>query len=105
MKPLCLTGSKHDLFIAIQLFCSGIVFGLWNNISTIINAKTLLDYGYPAAAGLSLTFLFFPGVVTSVGFLVFHTLGHKKIGRLPPAKVILYFFVLLLFYPILPVIL
>ena len=40
----------------------------------------------------------------SVGFLILHCVGHRKIGKLPPTSVVAYFFVLLLFYPIVPIV-
>lgn len=86
-----------------ELIVNGILFGLWNNLSTVINAKTLVDEGHSWAAGLSLFFLFFPGIVTSVGFLILHWLGHKRIGRIPPVNVFIYCLVLLLFYPLVPI--
>ena len=103
MKPLCCSKEKDDLILSLELFCSGVVFGLFNNLSTIFNIKTLHERDYGLAAWLSLFFLLFPGIVTSFGFLVFHFLGHKKVGKLPPVSVIIYFFVLLFFYPVLTV--
>ena len=103
-SPLCCSKNKEDLLLSLELFCSGIIFGLFNNLSTIFNIKTLHERNFELAAWLSLFFLVFPGVVTSFGFLVFHCLGHKKVGKLPPMSVILYFFILLFFYPILTVV-
>ena len=103
MAPLCCSKDKEDLVLSLELFCSGVVFGLFNNLSTIFNIKTLYDRDFELAAWLSLFFLLFPGIVTSFGFLVLHFLGHKKVGKLPPVSVIIYFFVLLFFYPVLTV--
>jgi hypothetical protein len=86
-----------------ELVVNGVLFGIWNNLSTVINAKTLIDEGHAWAAALNLFFLFFPGLVTSLAFLILYTLGHRRIKRVPPAKVIVYFFVLLFCYPVVPI--
>ena len=44
-----------------ELIVNGILFGIWNNLTTIINAKTLVDEGHSWGAALTLFFLFFPG--------------------------------------------
>ena len=103
-SPLCCSKDRSDILLSLELLFSGIVFGLFNNVSTIFNVKTLLEREFELAAGISFFFLVFPGIVTSFGFLVFHCLGHKKIGKLPPASVIIYFLVLLFFYPVLTVV-
>ena len=65
-RPLCCTKNKRDIIFSLELLCSGIIFGLFNNLSTVFNAKTLLEAGYPVAAGLSLFFLVFPGMLGSL---------------------------------------
>ena len=87
----------------VELIVNGILFGIWNNVSTIINAQTLVEEGHTWGAALTLFFLFFPGIVTSLGFVILHWLGHKRIQRVPPANLMIYFFVLLLCYPIVPI--
>jgi hypothetical protein len=47
-----------------ELIVNGILFGIWNNLTTIINAKTLVDEGHSWGAALTLFFLFFPGKKT-----------------------------------------
>eukprot|EP00095_Tigriopus_kingsejongensis_P007483 maker-scaffold580_size130538-snap-gene-0.24 protein:Tk07483 transcript:maker-scaffold580_size130538-snap-gene-0.24-mRNA-1 annotation:"xk-related protein" len=81
----------------------GIVFGLWNNITTVINAKNLFEKGHAVFGWLCLFFLMFPGLVTSVGFLILHFLGHRKIGKIPPGSVLLYCGLFLFFYPVVPI--
>ena len=61
LQPLCLSKKRSDIFFSLELLCSGIIFGLFNNLSTVFNAKNLHDQGYELAAGLSLFFLVFPG--------------------------------------------
>ena len=39
-----------------------------------------------------------------MGFLILHCVGHRKIGKIPPTSVVAYFFVLLLFYPVVPIV-
>ena len=102
-SPLCCSKDRTDILLSLELVFSGIVFGLFNNASTIFNVKLLYERDFKLASGLSIFFLVFPGLVTSVGFFVFHCLGHKKAGRVPPLSKFLYFFVLLLFYPVLTV--
>ena len=46
----------------------------------------------------------FPGLVCSVGFLILHCVGHRKIGKIPPTSVVAYFFILLFFYPVVPIV-
>ncbi len=68
-------------------------------------AFDLLDKGYTEFAFLSIFFLFFPGLVTSIGFLVLHLLGHSRLGRLPLLTTLGYFVLLLVFFPIVPIVL
>jgi hypothetical protein len=86
-----------------ELIVNGVLFGIWNNVSTILNAKALVEEGHTWGAALTLFFLFFPGLVTSIGFLILHWMGHRRIQKLPPKNVILYFLVLLFLYPIVPI--
>ena len=79
------------------------LFGLFKYVSTIWNAKVLLKEGHKVAGGLTIFFLMFPGIVTSIGFVVLHWLGTRRFGKIPPFEVLLYFFVLLFFYPIVPI--
>ena len=90
-------------FQKIELLCGGIIFGLFNNISTIWNAKVLLQNGHRIPGFLTIFFLIFPGIVTSIGFLVLHWLGSRRFGKLPPFSVLLYFLALLFFYPAVPI--
>ena len=87
----------------IELVIGGILFGLFNNVTTIWNAKVLLEEGHKVAGGLTIFFLMFPGIVTSIGFVVLHWLGTRRFGKIPPIEVLVYFFVLLFFYPIVPI--
>ena len=32
MEPLCCSKNRSDWFLSVELFCSGIVFGLFNNL-------------------------------------------------------------------------
>ena len=101
--PLCCSKNKSDILLSLELLCSGVIFGLFNNLSTVFNIKILHDRHFDLAAWLSLFFLLFPGIVTSFGYLVFHCIGYKKAGQSPPLSVFIYFFVLLFFYPVLTV--
>jgi len=92
-------------FKKIELIVGGIIFGLFNNISTIWNAKVLFenDQISRAPGALTIFFLLFPGIVTSIGFLVLHWRGSRRFGKLPPFSVLLYFLVLLFCYPAVPI--
>jgi len=92
-------GEKLDLIIG------GILFGIFNNVTTIWNAKVLLDEGHKVAGGLTIFFLMFPGVVTSIGYMVLYWLGSRRFGKTPPTSVVIYFLALLFCYPIVPIIL
>ncbi|TRY76978.1 hypothetical protein TCAL_12031 [Tigriopus californicus] len=81
----------------------GIVFGLWNNVTTVMNAKNLFEKGHPVLGGLIVFFLMFPGLVTSIGFLILHFLGHRKIGKMPPGSVLLSVGLLFFLYPVVPI--
>ena len=90
-------------FHQLELIFSGLIFGVFNNVSTILNAKVLFEQDHNTAGGLTILFLLFPGVITSIGFLVLHWSDHRKIGRIPPLFVAIYFVLLLLFYPVVPI--
>ncbi len=100
-----MSSEKLSLFQKLELIFGGIVFGLFNNITTIWNAKVLLENGHEVAGGLTIFFLMFPGVVTSFGFLVLHWIGSRRFGKLPPLSALLAFITLLLCYPIVPILL
>ncbi len=82
-----------------------VFFGLWNNASTLYNARTLYVKDHKVFSFLTLFFLLFPGLVTSLGFLVLHCVGaHRRlVGRLPTVKAVLCFVGLLVFYPAVPI--
>lgn len=90
-------------FQKCELLFGGIIFGLFNNISTIWNAKVLLENDQKIPGSLTIFFLLFPGLVTSIGFLVLHWLGSRRFGKIPPFSVVLYFLALLFCYPAVPI--
>ena len=92
-------------FKKIELIVGGIIFGLFNNISTIWNAKVLFenDKISRAPGALTIFFLLFPGIVTSIGFLVLHWRGSRRFGKLPPFSALLHFLALLFCYPAVPI--
>lgn len=97
------TEPKLTSFQKFELIFGGIILGSFNNITTVWNAKVLLyDQDHSVAGGLTIFFLLFPGLVTSIGFLVLHWLdAGKRFGN--GTKVLLYFLSLLFLYPIVPV--
>lgn len=97
--------TKLSRFQTLELIFGGIVFSLVNNIATIWNAKTLLENQHQVAGGLTIFFLFFPGLVTSVGFLALYCLGNRRFGKLSPVHVVIAFLSLLSCYPIVPIVL
>ena len=86
-----------------ELIVNGIIFGIWNNVSTVLNAKALFEEGHTWGAALTIFFIFFPGLVTSLGFLILHCTGHRRIKKVPARNVFLYFLSLLFLYPIVPI--
>ena len=90
-------------FNRMELIFSGLIFGIFNNVSTILNAKVLFEKDRSIAGGLTILFLLFPGLICSIGFLVLHWFGHRKIGRIPPISVAIYFVFILFFYPVVPI--
>ena len=68
---------KRSCFGTLELVMSGLVFGLWNNVSTILNAKILFESGHNIAGGLTVLFLLFPGLVTSIGKALFKAFKSK----------------------------
>ena len=96
-------GKCRICFKRTELFL-GIFFGIWNNLSTLINARTLFLQGHSLFAALTIFFLTFPGLVTSGAFLLIHFNGaNRRIARLSPLRVAFYFLLLLCFYPLLPI--
>jgi len=83
----------------------GIILGTWNLISTCINVSYLYHLGEDFYAALSLFFLWFPGIVTSVGFLVLYLRGNPTVLKLKPWKLVVYPLLLLVFYPVIPIVL
>jgi len=101
----------------------GAAFGLWNNVSTLFNAFYMAEQGREAFSSLMLFFLFFPGLVTSVGLIIVHCLAGKEAnkvsqqggnptgkfslvdeyGRMKPVTVMVTSLTLLLFYPLVPI--
>ena len=95
--------SELSWFNKAELIVGGIIFGIFNNAVTIWNAKVLMENGHQLAGALTIFFLLFPGIVTSVGFLVLHWLGSRRFGKLPPISVLVFFIILLFAYPIVPI--
>ena len=89
---------KLSRFKRFELSC-GIVFGVWNNVSTVINAHTLYNEGHATFAALTLFFLVFPGLVTSIAFVLVVGSRVSARRRLTGA------FILLVFYPLVPIVL
>jgi len=70
------------------------------NIHYFFNTQETMKIGY-----LTLFLMWFPGMVTSVGFLLLYIRGAKVVSILRTWKLFFYPFCLLVFYPVLPVIL
>lgn len=89
----------------LRHFVFGIVLATFNFVTTLLNVKYLSDSGHGMYAGVSLSLLWTPGIVTSLGFLVLYARGNKAVNKLQLWKLVLYPIVLFLFYPIIPIIL
>jgi len=96
----CLNGlnfARHFFF--------GIVLGTFNLISSVVNIYYLFSKSHQEYGIISLFLLWFPGLVTSVSFLILYARGNKTILRLVWWKVLVYPVALLLFYPVVPILL
>ena len=93
---------SKSCYIRTELFM-GVCFGIWNNVTTVLNAHSLYERQHRGFAMLIIFFLMFPGLVTSVGFLILHWFGHRRFGKMPPGSVLLYFLLFLFFYPVVPI--
>lgn len=93
----CLSFVRHFFF--------GIFLATFNLLSSMVNIYFLFDETHINYAGISVFLLWFPGLVTSVAFLVLYAKGNKTILRLVWWKLVVYPLALLLFYPIIPIIL
>jgi len=96
-------GCKETLAFLRHLLL-GVCLSSFNFISSIVNIFYLNKEGHELYAGISLFFLWFPGVVTSIGFLVLYIGGNKAVNNLVTWKLILYPLALLLFYPVIPIV-
>ena len=70
-------------FQKVELLCGGIIFGLFNNISTIWNAKVLLQNGHRIPGFLTIFFLF-DGLLLSYNTCVMKNLGKCKVNSFHP---------------------
>jgi len=83
----------------------GVILGTFNLISSVVNIYFLFKEEHNKFAAISLFLLWFPGIVTSIGFLVLYARGNKTILRLVWWKLFVYPLALLLFYPVVPLLL
>jgi len=83
----------------------GVVLGTFNLISSAINVYFLFQEGHNKFAVISVFLLWFPGIVTSVAFLILYARGNNTILRLVWWKLFVYPLALLLFYPVVPLVL
>ena len=69
-------------------------------------SRTLFRLGHLNLCLISLFFLGFPGVVTSIGLLVLYRRGsNARLSQMPMKRVLIYAGCLLTFYPVLPTVL
>ena len=54
------TPVKRGCYKTFELIL-GILFGIWNNLSTVVNAKLLCEKGHDFFGFLTIFFLLFPG--------------------------------------------
>ncbi|CAB4056540.1 unnamed protein product [Lepeophtheirus salmonis] len=87
----------------LRLIVGGLIFGLWNNVGTVINAITLSKKGHHSMSALTIFWLFFPGIITSGAYLIIRICKYKSEGgSLSLPGLILRVSLLLFCYPILP---
>jgi len=83
----------------------GVILGSFNLASSAVNIYYLFEEQHTRYATISLLLLWFPGLVTSLGFLLLYTRRGGAVLRLVWWKVVAYTLALLLFYPLLPILL
>jgi len=89
----------------VRHFFFGIILGTFNLLSSVVNIYYLFAESHTQYASISVALLWFPGLVTSIGFLVLYARGNKTILRLVWWKLAIYPLALLLCYPVVPIIL
>ena len=94
-----------EILVFLRHLLLGICLSTFNFISSIINIFYLHKEGHKTYAGMSLFLLWFPGMVTSVGFLVLYARGNRAVNNLVGWKLIVYPLLLLIFYPVIPIML
>jgi len=94
-----------EILVFLRHLLLGICLSTFNFISSIINIFYLNKEGHKTYAGMSLFLLWFPGMVTSVGFLVLYARGNRAINNLVKWKLVVYPLLLVVFYPIIPIVL
>eukprot|EP00092_Neocalanus_flemingeri_P002364 GFUD01002529.1.p1 GENE.GFUD01002529.1~~GFUD01002529.1.p1 ORF type:complete len:445 (-),score=110.94 GFUD01002529.1:454-1788(-) len=94
-----------DSLSFLRHFLLGIVLGIFNFVSSLINIYYLYKEGHNLYGSISVFLLWFPGLVTSTAFLVLYASGNKTVLNLKRWKLVVYPAGLLLFYPVVPIIL
>ena len=94
-----------EILVFLRHLVLGICLSTFNFILSIINIFYLHKEGHKNYAGMSLFLLWFPGIVTSVGFLVMYARGNRTVHKLVKWKLLVYPLLLLAFYPIIPIVL
>jgi len=94
-----------EVFVFLRHLLLGICLSTFNLISSIINIFYLNKEGHKTYARMSLFLLWFPGMVTSVGFLVLYARGNRTVNSLVKWKLIVYPLLLVIFYPVIPIVL
>merc|ERR1719474_2383780 len=89
----------------LRHFLLGIVLAIFNLVSSVINIYYLFKEGHKLFGSLSIFLLWFPGIITSVSFLILYACGHQTVSKLTKWKLVLYPTCLLLFYPVVPIVL
>lgn len=89
----------------LRHFFFGIVLGTFNLGSSLVNIHYLLEESHNTFAYISVFLLWFPGLVTSISFLVLYVRGNEFILRLLWWKCVLYPVLLLVLAPVIPILL
>ena len=93
------------ILVFLRHFLLDICLSTFNFISSIINILYLNKEGKKTYTGMNLFLLWFPGKVTSVYFLVLYARGNHAVNNLVAWKLIVYLLLLLIFYPVIPIML
>merc|ERR1711936_1415550 len=105
LSPDIPTMCCRETFAIMKHVMFGILLGLFNFLSSLINIYYLYQEGQSLFASLSLFLLWFPGIITSITFIILYSssTSESHVEIMKKKNVLLYPACLLLFYPPVPI--